>query len=40
MPTEVESEAYAAGLTDVIVKPFNPDDLYRVILQYAGPAAS
>jgi signal transduction histidine kinase/CheY-like chemotaxis protein len=40
MPTEVESEAYAAGLTDVIVKPFNPDDLYRVILQYAGPLAS
>ena len=37
MPTEVESEAYAAGLTDVIVKPFNPDDLYRVILQYAKP---
>lgn len=36
MPTEVENEAYAAGLTDVIVKPFNPDDLYRVILQYAG----
>lgn len=40
MPTEVESEAYAAGLTDVIVKPFNPDELYRVILQYAGPASS
>lgn len=40
MPTEVENEAYAAGLTDVIVKPFNPDDLYRVILQYAGPALS
>jgi len=38
MPTEVENEAYAAGLTDVIVKPFNPDDLYRVILKYAGPA--
>jgi CheY-like chemotaxis protein len=38
IPTEVENEAYAAGLTDVIVKPFNPDDLYRVILQYAGPA--
>ncbi|MHA4809269.1 ATP-binding protein [Flavitalea flava] len=34
-PKEVESEAFAAGLTDVMVKPFNPDDLYRVILQYA-----
>jgi signal transduction histidine kinase len=33
-PKEVESEAYAAGLSDVIVKPFNPDDLYRVILQH------
>jgi signal transduction histidine kinase/CheY-like chemotaxis protein len=37
-PKEVESEAYAAGLTDIVVKPFNPDDLYRVILQHAGPA--
>ena len=32
-PKEVESEAYAAGLNDVVVKPFNPDDLFRVILQ-------
>ncbi|HVU55115.1 MAG TPA: ATP-binding protein [Puia sp.] len=38
-PKEVESEAYAAGLTDIIVKPFDPDDLYRVILQHAGPSA-
>lgn len=38
-PKEVESEAYAAGLTDIVVKPFNPDDLYRVILLHAGPAA-
>jgi CheY-like chemotaxis protein len=37
-PKEVESEAYAAGLTDIVVKPFNPDDLYRVILQHAGPS--
>jgi signal transduction histidine kinase/CheY-like chemotaxis protein len=37
-PKEVESEAYAAGLTDIVVKPFNPDDLYRVILLHAGPA--
>ena len=39
-PKEVESEALAAGLTDVVVKPFNPDDLYRVILQYARPSVS
>jgi signal transduction histidine kinase len=34
MPKEVESDAFAAGLNDVIVKPFNPDELYRVILQH------
>jgi CheY-like chemotaxis protein len=33
----VESEAFAAGLNDVVVKPFSPDELYRVILQYAQP---
>ncbi len=36
-PKEVESEAFAAGLNDVVVKPFNPDDLYRVILQQLQP---
>lgn len=38
-PKEVESEAYAAGLTDIVVKPFNPDDLCRVILLHLPPAA-
>ena len=33
-PQEVEHEAYSAGFTDIIVKPFNPDDLCRVILQH------
>ncbi|HLK30418.1 MAG TPA: response regulator, partial [Puia sp.] len=33
-PKEVESEAYASGLNDIVVKPFNPDDLYRTILHY------
>lgn len=33
-PKEVESEAFAAGLNDVVVKPFSPDELYRVILQH------
>jgi CheY-like chemotaxis protein len=30
----VETEAFAAGLNGVIVKPFSPDELYRVILQH------
>jgi signal transduction histidine kinase/ActR/RegA family two-component response regulator len=34
-PKEVESEAFAAGLTDIVIKPFDPDDLYRVILLHA-----
>ena len=38
-PQEVAGEAYAAGLTDIIVKPFDPDDLYRIILQYVQPSA-
>ena len=33
-PKEVESGALAAGLNDVVVKPFSPDDLYRVVLQH------
>jgi CheY-like chemotaxis protein len=38
LPSEVEDEVYSAGLTDIMVKPFNPDDLYRVILSHvAGP---
>ncbi|HET6256363.1 MAG TPA: ATP-binding protein [Puia sp.] len=38
-PKEVESEAFAAGLNDVVVKPFSPDELYRVILQHVQPAS-
>ena len=33
-PKEVEGEAYAAGLNGVVVKPFSPEELYRVILQH------
>ena len=36
-PKEVESDAFAAGLNDVVVKPFSPDELYRVILQHVQP---
>jgi CheY-like chemotaxis protein len=34
MPKEVEGEAFAAGLNGVIVKPFSPEELYRVVLQH------
>ena len=40
LPREVESEVYAAGLTDIIVKPFNPDDLFRVVLQHLRAMAA
>ncbi|HUR10571.1 MAG TPA: ATP-binding protein [Flavitalea sp.] len=36
VPNEVEKEVYAAGLTNIIVKPFNPDDLFRVLLLYTN----
>jgi CheY-like chemotaxis protein len=34
MPNDVESDAFAAGLDGVVVKPFSPDELFRVILQH------
>jgi signal transduction histidine kinase/ActR/RegA family two-component response regulator len=40
LPKEVESEVYSAGLTDIIVKPFNPDELFRVILQHLKAMAA
>ena len=35
LPAEVEKDIQSAGLTDIVVKPFNPDELFRVILKYA-----
>ncbi|MBC7904645.1 MAG: response regulator [Gemmatimonadaceae bacterium] len=40
LPKEVESEVFAAGLSDIIVKPFNPEDLFRVILQHLKAKAA
>lgn len=37
MPNEVESDAFAAGLNGVIVKPFSPEELFRVVLQHLHP---
>jgi signal transduction histidine kinase/CheY-like chemotaxis protein len=36
LPSEVEDQVYSAGLSDIMVKPFNPDDLYRVIREHVG----
>ncbi len=38
-PQEIEQEAYEAGFTDIVVKPFNPEELCRVILQYTQSVA-
>ncbi|MES2274914.1 MAG: ATP-binding protein [Bacteroidota bacterium] len=34
LPKEVEEEAIKAGIDDVMVKPFLPDELYRMVLHY------
>jgi CheY-like chemotaxis protein len=39
-PGEIEAGLLSVGLTDIVVKPFNPDDLYRVIINYVGKAGS
>jgi signal transduction histidine kinase len=33
-PQDVEKDAYAAGLTDIVTKPFDPTDLCRVLLRH------
>lgn len=34
LPAEVEKDVQKAGLTDIVVKPFNPDELFSIILTY------
>lgn len=34
LPAEVEKDVQRAGLTDIVVKPFNPEELFRVILAH------
>jgi signal transduction histidine kinase/ActR/RegA family two-component response regulator len=36
LPAEVEADVQAAGLTGIVVKPFNPDELFRVIRANLG----
>jgi CheY-like chemotaxis protein len=37
-PKEVQSAAYIAGITNIVIKPFVPEDLQHIILQYVQPA--
>lgn len=34
LPAEVEKDVNSAGLTDIVVKPFNPDELFRILLKH------
>jgi signal transduction histidine kinase len=36
LPAEVEADVQSAGLTGIVVKPFNPDELFRVIRANLG----
>jgi signal transduction histidine kinase/ActR/RegA family two-component response regulator len=36
LPREVEDRIKDTGINDIVVKPFVPDDLFRVILHYTG----
>jgi Signal transduction histidine kinase len=36
LPGEVEADVQRAGLTGIVVKPFNPDELFRVIIANLG----
>ncbi|MDE3145214.1 MAG: response regulator, partial [Bacteroidota bacterium] len=36
LPKEVEAQTKEKGMNDIVVKPFNPDELYRKILHYTN----
>ena len=40
LPAEVEKDVYSSGFNDIIVKPFDPDDLFRVILHHLKAIAA
>ncbi len=40
LPAEVEKDVYNAGFNDIVVKPFDPDDLFRVILHHLRAIAA
>jgi CheY-like chemotaxis protein len=33
---EIKDQAFAAGMNDYISKPFNPNELHRILSVYAG----
>ncbi len=36
LPKEVENKVKGIGFDDIVVKPFVPDDLFRIVLHYTG----
>jgi signal transduction histidine kinase/CheY-like chemotaxis protein len=36
LPKEVENKVLGMGINDIIVKPFVPDELFRILLHYTG----
>jgi signal transduction histidine kinase len=36
LPQDIQDEVHAAGIDDIVVKPFLPDELYRKVLHYAS----
>lgn len=36
LPQEIRDEVHAAGIDDIVVKPFMPDELYRKVLHYVS----
>jgi signal transduction histidine kinase/CheY-like chemotaxis protein len=38
LPDEIQEQTAKAGIDDIVVKPFLPDELYRKVLHYTAPA--
>jgi signal transduction histidine kinase len=34
LPKEIEAEVKQVGITDIVVKPFNPDELFEILVKY------
>jgi CheY-like chemotaxis protein len=40
LPKEIEDQIKEAGINDVVVKPFLPDELFRKVLTHISPTAA